>query len=152
MTTILALLAGTAVSERVLAATPGRVFDALVDAEQYPTWLVGARQVTVNDPAWPARGSTFDHEVGAGPVDVHDSTSVVDVEWRRRLDLVVRARPFLVAHVRFDLRPEGAGTRLRMEERPRGAFRLLSPVITPLVRLRNDRSLANLSRRLEQRT
>lgn len=140
----------TAVSERHLAASPDRVFDALVDAERYPTWLVGARQVTVSDPTWPDRGSTFDHEVGVGPVDVHDSTSVVDVEWRRRLDLVVRARPFLVAHVRFELRPEATGTCLRMEERPRGAFRVLSPVITPLVRLRNDRSLANLARLLEQ--
>jgi hypothetical protein len=37
-----------------------------------------------------------------------------------------------------------------MEERPRGPFRLLAPVITPLVRLRNDRSLANLSRRLDR--
>jgi uncharacterized protein YndB with AHSA1/START domain len=123
-----------------------RVFEALVDAEHYPSWLVGARQVSVNDPTWPAPGSTFDHEVGAGPVDVHDSTTVVDLDWRRRLDLVVRARPFLVADVRFDLRPDGAGTHLRMEERPRGVFRLLSPLITPLVRIRNDRSLANLSR------
>lgn len=141
---------GSAVSERRLDATPHRVFGELVDAEHYPTWLVGARQVSVDDPRWPAPGSGFHHEVGAGPIDVHDSTSVVGMEPWRRLDLVVRARPFLVADVRFDLAPEGSGTRLRMVERPRGLFRLLSPFITPLVRLRNDRSLAKLAERLER--
>ena len=140
---------GSAVSERRLDATPHRVFDVLVDAEHYPAWLVGARQVSVDDPAWPMPGSEFHHEVGAGPIDVHDSTSVVGMEPWRRLDLVVRARPFLVADVHFEVHPEGSGTWLRMEERPRGVFRLLSPFITPLVRLRNDRSLAKLSRRLE---
>ncbi len=138
-----------AVSERRFAAHPQRMFDTLVDAERYPEWLVGAREVHVDDPRWPRPGSRFQHEVGAGPIGLHDSTEVVDVEPARRLDLVVRARPFLVADVRFELHPDGTGTTLRMTERPRGLFRLLSPAIAPLVRLRNDRSLARLARRID---
>jgi len=140
----------TATSERRIDASPQRVFRMLVDAERYPTWLGGARDVVVDDDRWPNPGSGFHHEVGVGPIDVHDSATVVGLEPWRRLDLVVRARPFLVADVRFELEPAGSGSCVRMTERPRGLFRLASPFISPLVRLRNDRSLARLSRQLEE--
>lgn len=138
-------------SERHLSAAPDEVYRALVDAPRYPEWLVGARRVDLRDGRWPAPGAAFDHEVGAGPLQVHDSTTVADNDPGHRLDLVVRARPFLEADVRFEVDPEGEGTRLRMTEVPRGRFRLLAPLIAPLVRMRNDRSLANLASMLERR-
>lgn len=138
-----------AVSERVVRAAPEAVFACLVDAESYPSWLVGARQVRVSDPSWPRSGSSFQHEVGAGPVQVHDETSVSGIVPDRALDLIVRARPLFEADVHFDLFPSGTGTRLRMTETPRGPFRPLAPLIAPLVKLRNDRSLSRLARRLD---
>jgi uncharacterized protein YndB with AHSA1/START domain len=138
-----------AVSERRFRAAPDEVFACLIDAEAYPAWLVGARKVRVSDPSWPRPGSSFDHQVGAGPVEVHDATSVADVVPNRSFDLVVRARPLFVADVHFELVPDGDGTVLRMTETPRGRFRLLAPIAAPLVKLRNDRSLQLLARRLD---
>lgn len=135
-------------TERRIDATPVRVFRALVDAEHYPEWLGGARAVTIDDGRWPNPGSSFHHEVGVGPSDVHDSTTVVGMEPWRRLDLVVRARPFLVADVSFEVTPHGSGSCVRMTETPRGAFKLLAPVIAPFVRWRNARSLATLAERI----
>jgi uncharacterized protein YndB with AHSA1/START domain len=140
-----------AVSERRLDAAPPRVFEFLTDAAHYPTWLVGARRVVVDDPHWPRPGSSFHHEVGAGPIEVHDATSVVGLEPWRRLDLVVRARPFLIADVRFEVEPHGSGTTLRMTEEPRGPFRVMSPLIWPFVRARNDRSLRRLAELVDGR-
>lgn len=134
------------VSERHLPAPPAEVYRLLVDAPRYPRWLVGARQVRVRDPEWPRPGASFDHRVGAGPVEVRDSSTVVDNDPGHRLDLVVRARPFLEADVSFEVEPDGTGSRLRMTEVPRGRFRVLAPVIAPLVKARNDRSLARLAR------
>jgi uncharacterized protein YndB with AHSA1/START domain len=141
-----------AVSERTFRAAPEAVFDCLVDAESYPSWLVGAKEVHVQDPSWPEPGSSFEHRVGAGPVEVHDETSVKGVVPGRALDLIVRARPLFEADVHFDVYPEGTGTRLRMKETPRGPFRLLAPLIAPLVKLRNDRSLSRLADRLDGST
>lgn len=133
------------VSEIEVDLTPEAVFEVLTDARHYPRWLGGARRVLVDDPAWPAPGSTFHHEVGVGPVGVNDATSVAGIEPGRRLDLVVRARPFLVADVRLEVEPSSRGARIRMIEQPRGRFRLLSPLITPMVKLRNDHSLRQLA-------
>ena len=137
-----------ATSERRLDATPARVFAALIDAERYPEWLVGARAVVVDDDRWPRAGSSFHHEVGMGPIDVQDSTTVVGMEPWRRLDLIVRARPFLVANVSFEVTPLGSGSSVRMTETPRGAFVLFGPFITPFVRWRNARSLAKLAEQM----
>jgi hypothetical protein len=100
------------------------------------------------DPSFPAPGSQFGHEVGAGPVEVDDTTTSLAAEPERSLVLHVRARPMLEADVRFELRPDGDGTLVRMAERPTGPFRLVAPVVSPLVRLRNDHSLRRLARLL----
>jgi uncharacterized protein YndB with AHSA1/START domain len=134
-----------ATSERHFDASPAEVFRALTDAERYPQWLVGARVVDVNDRRWPRPGSSFDHQVGAGPVTVADSTVVTGNEPNHRFDLVVRARPFLEADVHFVLTPHEGGTLLTMEESPRGLFKLAAPLIAPMVRVRNDRSLQHLA-------
>ena len=111
----------------------GQVYDALVDAPQYPTWLLGAREIRRPERAWPRAGSSFDHHVGAGPVEVADRTTVVRNEPGRVLELLVRARPFLEANVTFRVAGEGTGTRIEMTERPVGPFRLIAPLIAPLV-------------------
>lgn len=135
-------------SRRRFAADRSTVFDRLVDAECYPAWLGGARRIEIRDPQWPAPDTSFDHEVGVGPVRVHDSTTVEDVDEGRSLHLVVRARPFLVADVWFEVRAVDGGSEVVMREEPRGSFRLVAALIAPAVRLRNDRSLARLDRLL----
>lgn len=132
-------------SERLIDASASVVYDALVDAERYPEWLVGAQRVVVSDGRWPREGSSFDHRVGAGPVQVADSTTVSENRPNREFDLVVRARPFLEADVRFHLESVECGTLLSMDETPRGVFRVLAPLIAFPVKLRNDRSLRNLA-------
>lgn len=138
-----------AVSERILEASPDLVFKSLIDAESYPQWLVGSKFVSVRDPRWPRPGSSFDHESGIGPLDVHDSTTVAGIVPGHTLDLIVRARPFLEADVHFDVIASGSGTLLRMGETPRGFFRVLAPLVAPLVRARNNRSLSRLAARLD---
>jgi uncharacterized protein YndB with AHSA1/START domain len=136
------------VTERTFRSSADVVFNALVHAEGYPRWLVGAQFVRT-DPAWPAPGSSFHHRVGFGPLGLNDRTTVRELEPGRRLRLKVRARPVLEADVEFVVTPvgtgSGAGSSLRMEERPVGLFRFAAPVFAPLVKARNERSLQRLA-------
>jgi uncharacterized protein YndB with AHSA1/START domain len=133
------------ISRRRFDAPPEDLWEVVTDAQRYPSWLVGARHVDAPQRRWPRVGASFDHQVGMGPVEVHDRTTVLRSEPPRALELIVRARPLLRATVLFELQAEGTGTLLQMDERPVGRFRLIAPLIAPLVKLRNDRSLAHLS-------
>ena len=135
---------------RVIEAPPDAVDAMLADPDTYPTWLVGAKRMLEVDDDFPREGSGFQHEVGAGPIEVHDRTSVSGRVPGRELRMVVRARPLLVADVVFELAPVGTGTRVRMTETPRGVYRHLRLLIEPLVRLRNERSLQRLAHLLER--
>ncbi|MCU1361422.1 MAG: hypothetical protein JWN99_2711 [Ilumatobacteraceae bacterium] len=133
------------VCERHFRSAPQQVYDAIVDAERYPRWLVGAKVVRVVDASWPNPGAEFRHTVGAGPLEVDDRTTVRDVQPGRGLDLIVRARPFIEAEVRFRIAPDGTGSVLSMNERPLGIFRLATPLLAPFVKARNARSLERLA-------
>jgi len=128
-----------------LAASPHDVFEIVSDPDTYPAWLVGAKRIRSVDPDFPGPGSSFEHEVGAGPVSAHDESDVEHVEADRRLDLIVRARPWLEAEVTFLVEPDGDGTRLRLQEDPVGPYRALRWLIDPLVRIRNRTSLRRLA-------
>jgi hypothetical protein len=49
------------------------------------------------------------------------------------------------ADVHFEIVAVGTGSMLRMDERPRGVFRALGPLLALLVKPRNDRSLQRLA-------
>jgi uncharacterized protein YndB with AHSA1/START domain len=129
------------------------VFDTLVSPDTYPHWLIGARDIRAIDPGWPEPGSCFHHRVGlVGPLKVADSTKVVEVEPPRMLSLEVRARPFGRGLATFTLEPgvdpSGSGdpnTRLELDEVPLGALQHLAPVLDPVTRARNGRSLELLA-------
>jgi hypothetical protein len=121
------------------------VFAVIANPRTYPRWLLGAKAIDGVDPSWPEPGSSFDHEVALGPLQSEDTSSVRDVSQGRRLELVVRARPWMEADVRFEVRPEGNGCVLELTETPRGWRRVAGPVVEPLIRLRNDRSLRRLA-------
>lgn len=67
--------------------------------------------------------------------------------------LEARGRPFGRARVELQLAPTSSGTAVSIDEvitSPR-LLRLLNPVLGPLVRLRNRRTLARLSRTVAER-
>jgi ribosome-associated toxin RatA of RatAB toxin-antitoxin module len=132
-------------SRRWVPAAAATVYDTLIDADRYPEWLVGARHVRVTT-NWPESGSSFEHEVGAGPFEVHDVTTATGGDPGHTLDLRVRARPMLEADVHFEIRAEDRRScEVVMVEQPVGRFRVIAPLVAPLIRLRNDRSLERLA-------
>ena len=73
----------------------------------------------------------------------------------RRLELEARVRPLLVARVVLTLRPDGDGTRVRMEEEPTGglARALLGlPPFPAAIRARNTESLRRLKAMAEEQS
>ena len=62
------------------------------------------------------------------------------------LEMVVRARPFLVARVTFEVFAEsGPSSRLRLSETPIGFYRFFAVLINPLIKARNTRSINRLA-------
>jgi uncharacterized protein YndB with AHSA1/START domain len=127
-------------------ATPAAVFDVLADPRSYARWVVGSRKIRAADADWPAPGTTFDHAVGIGPLQIPDSTTVRAAARPRRLELLVRARPLTRAVVTLTLHAEARGTRVEMEERPadQRSRLFMNRLTDPLIRLRNHESLRRL--------
>jgi uncharacterized protein YndB with AHSA1/START domain len=135
-------------NERLIPASPERVFDVLADPEAYAYWVVGSDVIRDADPDWPAVGSRFHHRVGVGPFKVNDHTEVVDVEPARRLVLRAKARPLGTAKVTMDLERRGAGTLVTMVEDAGDplTWLLFTPLTHYVVRKRNAESLRRLER------
>src|SRR4029077_13914420 len=97
-------------------APPDAVFAVLSHPDSYERWVVGAKAVRDADASWPTVGSLLHHTVGAGPVGLQDSTSVVASDGPHHLRLRARGRPLGVAHVDFELAAERGGTRVLLRE------------------------------------
>lgn len=127
-----------------------RVFDALVDPESYPSWLVGAQAIRSVDPEWPAPGSSFRHVIGVPPLLVPGSSTVRVLTPPTELVLAAGMGLLGEATVRFRLREDAAGrTWVRVDERfvagPAGwSWRWARPLLRPLVWGRNAVSLESL--------
>ncbi|HUS60989.1 MAG TPA: SRPBCC family protein [Acidimicrobiales bacterium] len=135
-------------------ASPQAVFDILADADRYPDWVMGAKRIRYADPQWPKPGSTFAHAVGAGPIEVKDTTTVLEVQEPTRLVLRARARPLGIAHVAISLTPEDGGTVVKMEEHPVSPTiaRCLGPLFDPMIAPRNAASLRRLKHLAEDQS
>jgi uncharacterized protein YndB with AHSA1/START domain len=140
------------VTEKRLQSAPSDVWAALIEPTTYPRWLVGAKRIREVSPSWPDPESWFEHVVGFGPVQVADRTTVRAVDPPTILELLVRARPFLTATVRFEVRSRPVGCVLRMTETPEGIYKIVSAVAGPLLRRRNERSLNRLAAVVDERT
>src|SRR5256885_6720222 len=103
-------------NEITVDAPPPAVWDVLADPPSYEEWVVGNKAIRDHDRAWPAAGSEFQHKVGFGPFAVNDKTVSLEATAPRRLVMNVRALPIGHGVVTFELREEGAGTLVRMEE------------------------------------
>lgn len=139
-------MAPVSVTSTHTSATPERVFDVLDDAWTYEFWVVGCKDIRDVDPAWPTPGAAFQHSVGIGPLTVDDSTSLVSRDRPHSLELRARARPAGIARVRFDLAPQGSGTKITIEEAPIEGLpaKLHNPLQDHLIHQRNQETLRRL--------
>ena len=137
------------ITQRMFDVPMARVHAMLVHPTTYPRWLVGAKRIREVAPGWPAAGTWFEHVVGFGPLQLADRTTSLGSDEPRSLELLVRARPLMKATVRFELEERSPGCRLTMTETPTGMYRWITVVAGPLLRRRNERSLAQLAEVVE---
>jgi uncharacterized protein YndB with AHSA1/START domain len=135
-------------NERLIAASPERIFSVLSDPDSYGHWVVGSDMIRDADAGWPAAGTRFHHRVGWGPIKVNDHTEVLAVDPPNRLQLKAKARPLGTATVTLTLERRGGGTLVTMVEDAGDPLTRLvfNPLTHVLVRGRNVESL----RRLEE--
>lgn len=140
-------------NHRSMPVPPEHVWAVLAHAETYAQWIVGAKDIRAADPSWPAAGATFHHTQGRWPLEVKDTTTVIDAVPLRRLLLEVRARPLVIGSVDIMLQPREAGTHVTMVENTTGglAARLPRPLADLLVKLRNRPTLARLEELARER-
>jgi hypothetical protein len=133
--------------QRESTATPQGVWRVLSDPWSYASWVVGASRIRHVDGVWPQEGAVIHHSVGAWPLLLDDSTSVVSSVPEDRLVLRARSRPFGEAEVEITLAPKGSGCLITMHERPvAGPARFLPRAVTGLpLRLRNREALTRLA-------
>jgi uncharacterized protein YndB with AHSA1/START domain len=138
------------VDEITVNAPPERVFAVLSDRNKYERWVVGTEQTTEGEGDWPQPGSTLRYTV-AGPLKLSNRTVVRAVDEPHRLELRAKAGPLPDADITLDLIPEGAGTRVRMHERPANGIvnALTGPLGHYALSKRNQEALSRLRRLAE---
>lgn len=132
---------------REVSAGPDAVFGVLADGWSYAAWVVGNSHVRSVDPEWPGRGSRIHHSAGFWPLQLNDTTEVVEVEHGRRLELDARLWPLGRALILLELVPlAGGGTRITMTERfESGPISLVpGPAQAAMLAPRNRESLSRL--------
>jgi hypothetical protein len=122
------------------------VFAVLSDGWLYSTWVVGASRIRAVEAGWPAKGTRIHHSVGAWPLLIDDSTTVLEVEPDRRLVLQARAWPTGEAHVDIRLEANASGCQITLvEDVVAGPATLIPQVVRqPLFRARNRETLRRL--------
>ncbi|QEC50858.1 SRPBCC family protein [Baekduia soli] len=135
-------------TERLIPASPDRLFAVLSDPASYAHWVVGSDTIRAADRGWPAVGAKIHHRVGWGPLKLDDTTEVLAADAPRHLRLKARARPLGTAHVDLRLEAQGGSTLVTMTEDAGDPLTRLAfnPLTHHLVHRRNVESL----RRLEE--
>lgn len=138
---------------RVIKCPPDAVFAVLADGWTYASWVVGAARIRDVDDDWPAVGSRIHHSVGAWPLMISDTTSVEAVTPPSELVLTVRAWPAGQGKVRMRIVPEGAWSRVTMEEDAEAgpALAMIKPVRDLMLSWRNTEALRRLAYLAENR-
>jgi uncharacterized protein YndB with AHSA1/START domain len=136
---------------RDVDASVEAVWAVLADGWLYPSWVVGASRMRAVDPAWPGVGAQLHHSVGAWPILLNDTTTVLACVPKRELVLRARGWPIGAAEVRLTLEEHANGCAVELAEDVRGGpARLLpGPARTALVAPRNGESLRRLAYRAE---
>lgn len=132
----------------------GVVWSGVIDAEEYPDWLIGAQEVSVPED-WPAPGSTFEHRIGVGPVRIPGSTTVRESDPGVRFRIDAGMGLLGEAAVTFHLEAIGAGqTRVSITETASAGpiavvGRVAGPVLDRILDARNRESLRHLRERVQ---
>lgn len=104
-------------TQRLVKASPERVYATLSDGWTYSDWVVGTAHIRDVDPQWPAPGSRIRHKAGPWPVSLHDETRVISSEPPHRLVLRPKLWPLGELTATFVLTPEhGNTTRVTLDE------------------------------------
>ncbi|MDO9398763.1 MAG: SRPBCC family protein [Herbiconiux sp.] len=132
---------------RRLHCTPEQVFDVLADGWLFPVWVVGASRMRDVDAAWPAEGSRLHHSFGVWPMLIDDETSVLEWDPPRRMVIQPSGWPIGEARVRIDVRPQGDGCLVRLQEwAEKGPGALVpQPLLDVPLHLRNVETLRRLA-------
>jgi uncharacterized protein YndB with AHSA1/START domain len=135
-------------------APPEAVFAVLDDPWAYPRWVVGSRRIRAVDREWPSEEARFHHAVGTVAGEVEDSSKILERDPPRRMHLEARVRPAGTAVVDIEVRPDGDGSEVVLEETlTDGPLARLPRVASEaLLSLRNELSLRRLRREVERRT
>lgn len=121
-------------TERVVEASPERVFAVLADGWSYADWVVGTAHIRDVDSSWPAVGSRLHHKVGPWPLSTADVTHVVTCDPPHRLVMRARMWPLGEAVAAFTLvRVDAARTRvILVEDFVRGPMRWMRTKVNDL--------------------
>lgn len=140
------------VTDRRIHAPVDVVWSVLADGWTYPLWVVGASRMRDVDEHWPGVGARLHHSVGAWPLLLNDTTSVLETTPGSMIRLRARAWPTGAAEVRITLTAVGAETDVRMEETSvAGPARLIPTVLEdPLLHRRNIEALRRLAHLAER--
>src|SRR3954451_7124383 len=135
-------------TERLMPASPERVFAVLSDPSSYGEWVVGSDTGRDADATWPAVGSRFHHRVGVGLLKINDHTEVLAVEPGRRLELQAKDRPLGTARIDLCLERRGGGRLVALTGGPAHPLSKLvfNPLPEPLAHLRNKEALRRRER------
>lgn len=138
---------------RTVSATPEQVWEVLSDGWLFPVWVVGATSMRDVDPHWPEVGARLHHALGAWPLIIADSTSVVRSEPHRLLELEARSGLAGSARVRMELHATPEGTEVVMQEdAAHGPMRFVPRSLRwALIVPRNRECLLRLARLVEGR-
>jgi len=132
---------------RLVRASADQVWSVLADGWLYPLFVVGASRMRDVDESWPDPGSELHHSVGAWPVLIDDSTTVVESDPPKRIRLRARAWPAGEADVVFRLEPRGFETEVVIEEdAAKGPATLIPSLVRhPMLTWRNTETLRRLA-------
>lgn len=146
--------ADMAMVERVIGASPEKVYSVLTDGWTYSDWVVGTAHIRAVDSRWPEPGTKIHFKAGPWPMSIHDSTVAVASEPPRRLVLRPRLWPLGELTVRIELTPvDGNATKVTMQEDVEsGPVRWLRTKVNDLaLHGRNRESLRRLADIAERR-
>ena len=137
---------------RFMHATPEAVYAVLSNGWGYSQWVVGASRVRDVSQGWPAEGTQIHHSVGAWPLLIDDTTTVIRSERPHLLELTVRAWPSGEGIVRISCRAVEAGTEVTMvEDATKGPALLVpKPVRDLALEGRNREALSRLALLVER--
>jgi len=139
-------------NERLIHAGAADVFAVLTDGWSYAAWVVGASRVRDVDAGWPEEGHSIHHSVGAWPVLIDDTTTVLEYDPLRKLRLRVRAWPAGEGEVEFRVTETPEGCLVSMRERVSGGLALFVPPVAAdlALRPRNTETLRRLALLVEK--